>query len=210
MPTEGSFADIMARLRAGDPDAAAAVFHRFAGRLIALARKRLDGRLRQKVDPEDVLQSVYKSFFLRHAGGQFDLRDWDGLWALLTVITVRKCGRWADHFRAGIRDVGREKPPPAAGDADRSWEVLAREPSPSEAAVLAETVEDLIRGLPERDRAIVTLGLQGYTGVEISEELGRPERTVYRVLGRVRKQLQRQRDESARPSGSAPGLTDRA
>jgi hypothetical protein len=30
-----------------------------------------------------VLQSVYRSFFLRHAEGEFAFTGWDGLWALL-------------------------------------------------------------------------------------------------------------------------------
>src|SRR5690242_9456367 len=59
--SEPSFADLMARLRAGDDAAAAALFQRFATRLIALARGRLDGLVRRKVDPEDVVQSVFRS-----------------------------------------------------------------------------------------------------------------------------------------------------
>jgi RNA polymerase sigma-70 factor (ECF subfamily) len=196
MPADSSFDDVMARLRAGDPAAAAAVFHRFAERLIALARTRLDARLRQKVDPEDVLQSVYKSFFLRHARGQLAPADWDSLWSLLTVITVRKCGRWREHFHARGRDVSAEVAPgPAADDPGAGWEALARDPTPAEAAQLAELVEGLLRGLPEGERAIVTLALQGYTASEVSRELGRSERTVYRVLGRVKKRLQRLRQE---------------
>src|SRR5438552_2680938 len=91
--TAESFPDLMARLRAGDADAAARVFERFAHRLAALAQVHLDGRTRRLVDPEDVLQSVFRSFFARHADGQLDLADWDGLWALLVVLTLRKCGR---------------------------------------------------------------------------------------------------------------------
>jgi RNA polymerase sigma-70 factor (ECF subfamily) len=98
MSPESSFADLMARLRAGDRDASALVFERFTRRLIGLARAHLDARLRQKVDPEDVLQSAYKSFFIRHARGEFDIDGWDGLWALLTVITVRKCSRVRERF----------------------------------------------------------------------------------------------------------------
>ncbi len=111
MTAEPSFDDLMARLRAGDQAAASQLFHRFACRLIGLARGRLDALVRQKVDPEDVVQSVFKSFFLRHASGQWDLGGWDGLWALLTVLTVRKCGRHAVHYRAGRRDVRREASP---------------------------------------------------------------------------------------------------
>jgi len=37
-----------------------ALFEQFAQRLIGLARLHLDARLQHKVDPEDVVQSVYK------------------------------------------------------------------------------------------------------------------------------------------------------
>jgi RNA polymerase sigma-70 factor, ECF subfamily len=53
----------MARLRSGDQDAAREVFQRFVGQLIRLARRQFDVVLRRKVDPEDVVQSAYKSFF---------------------------------------------------------------------------------------------------------------------------------------------------
>jgi RNA polymerase sigma-70 factor (ECF subfamily) len=188
MPADESFEEVMTRLQAGDQDAAAEVFARFARRLIALARLHLDSRLRQKVDPEDVLQSVFKSFFLRQARGEFDLGSWDSLWALLSVIALRKCGRQNDHFNALCRDVGREAQ--AAGEqSDASWQALAREPTPAEAAMLAETVEVLLRDLKEREREIVSLALQGYTAAEISAQLNRPRRTVYNLLERIKKRL---------------------
>ncbi len=174
-----SFDDLMARLRARDDVAAAAIFNRFARRLIGLARARLDGRLRQKVDPDDVLQSVFRSFFLRHAEGQFTLQSWDSLWSLLTVITVRKCGAWADHFRAAGRDVGREVATSPAGDeAGAGWQALARDPTPSEVLALTELVELLMGGLDEGERLVASLHLQGYDVAEIVERTGRPQRTV--------------------------------
>jgi RNA polymerase sigma-70 factor (ECF subfamily) len=200
MPTDDSFADLMGRLRQGDDTAAASVFHRFAHRLIALARIRLDSRLRPKVDPEDVLQSVFKSFFLRHAAGQFDLGGWDGLWALLTVITVRKCGRVNRYFRSAGRDA-ETAATVASSDSSPAWEALASDPSPSEVLMLTELVEGLLRDLPERDRAVVVLGLQGYNAAEISTQLGRPERSVYRVLQRVRSRLERMKTDDATLAG---------
>src|SRR5438105_690572 len=71
MPGSPSFIDLNERLRAGDEDAAARVFELYGRRLIGLARSRLHERLRGKVGPEDVLQSVLKSFFCRVAGGTF-------------------------------------------------------------------------------------------------------------------------------------------
>ena len=189
MSPSDSFNDVMIGLNAGDEVAAAAVFNRFVQRLIALARLQLDARLRQKIDPEDVLQSVFRSFFQRQADGQFTLQGWDSLWSLLTVITVRKCRNVAEHFHAARRNVAREAAPEHSGIGSVT---LARDPTPSEVLMLAETVEELVRGLPERDREILSLALQGYAADEISTQLQRPLRTVYRVLERIKKRLQRQ------------------
>jgi RNA polymerase sigma-70 factor (ECF subfamily) len=187
MSEEGSFHEVMTRLRAGDPEAAARVFHQFAQRLAALARTRLSARLRQKVDPEDVLQSVYKSFFLRHEQGQFQLEGWDSLWAILTVITLRKCGRWAEQFHTARRDVSREV---AVTEGPAGGALLSREPTPLEAGILAETVENLLRGLDGRERDMVQLSLQGYSVEEVSNQVRRTRRTVQRVLKRVKDELQ--------------------
>jgi RNA polymerase sigma-70 factor (ECF subfamily) len=182
----------MARLRAGDEDAAAQIFHRFAGRLIALARSRLDGVVRKKIDPEDVVQSVYQSFFVRFADGQFALEGWDSLWAVLTVLTVRKCGHHVEHFRAARRDVYRElTPPPLSDDSHASWQAVAREPTPEEALVLTELVQELMRTLERRNRDIVSLGLQGNKPSQIAHQLGCTERTVQRVLHRVKQWLEK-------------------
>jgi RNA polymerase sigma-70 factor (ECF subfamily) len=190
MSRNDSFADVMARLRAGDDGAATQVFRRFTHRLIGLARANLDSRVRRKVDPEDVLQSVFRSFFLRCEQGKLDLAGWDSLWALLTVITTRKCGRWPRKFHTGQRDVNAEVPAAGASDASSVIELFAEDPSPIEAAALSELVEQLLRDLGERDGAILTLALQGYSAPEISEQLGRPARTVYRVLERIKRRLQ--------------------
>jgi DNA-directed RNA polymerase specialized sigma24 family protein len=72
-----------------------------------------------------------------------------------------------------------------------NWNVLAREPTPLEALILSETVEELLRPLNSRDRTIAMLALQGYTRHEIAEQAGCTERTVYRVLACLRYQMQR-------------------
>jgi RNA polymerase sigma-70 factor (ECF subfamily) len=194
MTEDSSFENLMRRLRAGDEEAAACVFRRFAQQLIALARSRLDSQVRQKVDPEDVMQSVFRSFFTRTAEGQFELGSWDSLWGMLTIITVRKCGQRAKFFHAARRNVQREvscdKTPPAEGP-NAEWELPGREPTPAEAAMLAEVVEGLMRGLDESERPILVLELQGRSVPEISKQVGRTERTVQRVLRRMRQRLER-------------------
>jgi RNA polymerase sigma-70 factor (ECF subfamily) len=189
---QDSFADVIGRLRAGDDAAARDLFGRFAGRLIALARSRLDARLRRKVDAEDVVQSVFKSFFRRQADEPFDVGGWDSLWSLLTVLTVRKCANQAQRYRRHGRDLGREVP-------TADFETLSREPTPEEAAVLAETLEQVMRGLTAREREMVALSLQGKSMPEVSAAVGRAERTVRRVLDQVRQRLERMQEDEQEP-----------
>jgi RNA polymerase sigma-70 factor (ECF subfamily) len=195
--SDDSFDDLMARLLKGDEDAADQIFKRYAHRLIGLARSHLGGVIRQKVDPEDVVQSVFRSFFQRNAEGNWNLDDWDSLWSMLTVITVRKCGHRIGHFRAMRRDIRREVAGSVKEDSSSSsgWEAIARDPTPEDAAHLSETIEQLMRELDERDRPILSLSLQGYSIPEISEQIGRTERTVYRAMDRIKRRLLEMRGE---------------
>lgn len=168
------------------------VFHRFARRLVGLARSRLDQRVRQKIDPEDVVQSVFRSFFSRQALGQFDISGWDDLWHILVVITVRKCGRNAERFHAAMRDVNREESITRTTDSDdwQARDIADREPTPDEVACLIETIEQLMSGANEVEREIILMRLQGHGHLEISELIGNiSERKVYRVLAQARKRL---------------------
>src|SRR5262245_36213292 len=162
-------------------------FERFTRRLIGLARNHLDARLQHKIDPEDVVQSAYKSFFLRYGEGMLAAEGWDGLWGLLTKITLRKCADRVRYHRAERRDLAREATAPDRAEDAEPWrEAIGREPTPEEAAVLAETTEHLLRGLEGDERQIIELSLQGYSTEEISERLGRASRSVRRLRERVR------------------------
>jgi RNA polymerase sigma-70 factor (ECF subfamily) len=194
MSDESSFVNLMLRLRAGDQRAAAEIFEQFQARLIALARSRLDAQVRRKEDPEDVVQSAFRTFLRRAKDGQFDVENRERLWSLLTVITLRKCGHHIDYFRAARRDVRREAaPPPGADDSAATWDAIAREPTPDEVVMLTETIQQLMSDLKERDRKILELALQGEPVPEISLRVGYSERTVERTLERVRKKLEEMR-----------------
>jgi RNA polymerase sigma-70 factor (ECF subfamily) len=193
-----SFAEWLARLRARDDTAARELFERFAYQLIALARGRLAGALRHKVDPEDIVQSAYKSFFRCHGEGKVEVESWNSLWGLLTLITLRKCADRAAYHRAECRDLARETAAAPGAEAETPWpEAPGREPTPFEAAALGETVERLLAALDEDERPILELSLQGYTTQEISERLGRAERTVRRLREQIRTRLQRMQTESS-------------
>jgi RNA polymerase sigma-70 factor (ECF subfamily) len=175
----------MARLRAGDEAAARDVYEWWAWRLIDLTRARLGRSIAAKEDPEDVVQSVYRSFFRRYGMGQFRVDDWHDVWALLVTIALRKCANRRQFYAAECRDPKREA---ALGPVEPN----TTDPTPEDEAMLAETVERLLLRFPAEERAVVELSLQGHTVKEISATLDRPERSVYRIRDHVRAWLERQ------------------
>jgi RNA polymerase sigma-70 factor, ECF subfamily len=172
-----------------------ATFERFTRRLIGLARAHLGARLRHKVDPEDVVQSAYKSFVLRYGDAEIGSKGMDALWSFLALITLRKCADKARHFQAECRDFRREASADV-GDSEPWRGAICREPTPEHAAVIAETVEQLLADIAPAERPIIELSLQGYSTQEVSERLGRAERSVRRLRERLRKQLERMQLES--------------
>jgi RNA polymerase sigma-70 factor (ECF subfamily) len=175
-----SFAALIGRLEAGDADAAAVIYERYARRLIALAQGKLASRLRAKVDPEDVVQAVFFAFFRRMPEQKFDLASEGALWALLATITARECGRWHEHFSACKRG-GEQREMPITGAL--AEQVSDRhQVSPADAVMLLELTEELLRRLDQRQRRICELRLQGHSVAEVAQQLGCTVRLVYRDL----------------------------
>jgi RNA polymerase sigma-70 factor (ECF subfamily) len=123
---------------------------------------------------------------------------WKGLWGLLTLITIRKCSDRARYHYAECRDLHREAEAFSGTQSASSWlQPPGREPSPDDALLLAETVEELLAGLSESERAIVELTLLGYSTPEISQQLGRAERSVRRIRQHVRMHLEQHKAKVA-------------
>lgn len=175
----------MRRLRVQDEQAAAVVFERYARRLVGLARSRLDARMKQKLDASDIVQSVFRSFFVRFGRGEWDFREPDGLWALLVRLTVWKCARQARNYAAGVRDVRQE-----GSDDAMPW-IAADEPTPDEVTELTDLVEHLFAELDDDARKVVELRLQGFEVREIAEQVGMSERSTARKIDQIKERLRR-------------------
>jgi len=183
-----SSARIFASFVADEPDAAAQIFHRYLQRLCRLAQTRLAPRLARRVDPEDVVMSAYRSFFLNARAGRFWIQESGDLWALLTKITLRKLYRAAAHHSAGMRSVFRETQP-TDSETLHEW-VISEQPSAEEAVALADEVESVLRPLSPQHRRIVELRLQGEFMEDIARDVGLSERTVRRILSDLESQIQ--------------------
>ncbi len=168
-------------VRGGDEDAATALYERYARRVFGLVEAQLGERLRANTEPEDVVQSVFKSMFRGVQAGHYDAPPGTTLWNLLAVIAVHKLRRKAGHHSAKRRDTKR----------NISLETLEEGVGldPSSLEFLQVTVRETLELLRPIDREILSLRIQRYTVDEISAELGRSRRTVERSLQRSRERL---------------------
>ena len=100
----------------------------------------------------------------------------DDLWRLLATRTI---SRTIDLIR-------RHRPGEVAGDCDVE-QLLAREPTPQEAAEMADECRRLLDLLDEPDlRQVALWKVEGFTNEEIAERLDCVPRTVERKVGRIR------------------------
>src|SRR5262245_16170685 len=82
--------ELVARWRAGDQAAAAEVFERYTHRLVLLVRQHLQQKLHGRIDPEDVVQSVYRSFFAGVRADRYEVARGGDLWRLLVAMSLHK------------------------------------------------------------------------------------------------------------------------
>lgn len=198
-PTMRSWADesieLVDRVRQGDQQAATELFNRYLQRLIGLARARIGRKLAHRVDPEDVVQSAYRSFFHRAQDGQFVLQRSGDLWRLLAAITIHKLCRTVARHQAGKRAVAKEQP--LTGDSTLlglAPEALSREPQPAEALALVEELEVVMQRLKPDWRRILQMRLDGHKVREIAETMKCSERRVRRCFEEVREILSERLD----------------
>ena len=175
--------ELLAAWRDGNESAATVLVRRYMARLTSLASSRLSRKLARRVDAEDVVLSAWRSFFVATGRNQVDVPGDDNLWPLLVTMTLRKLARQAARHSADRRSIHAETE--QADDLD--WPaVVAREPTPAEAAMVTDEIESLMFGLSSSDREILTRRLQGEQHSSIADAVGCSERTVRRSLQRVR------------------------
>jgi RNA polymerase sigma factor (sigma-70 family) len=187
MATPESFEDqpLLNSCRGGDEQAARQLYENYADRLLALVRRRLSQRLASRVDPEDVVQSVFRTFFRRAQQGQFSINHQDDLSKLLVRITLHKTLSQVAFHQAAQRDPKLEIGHGQEGQ-QRLEELLDREPTPDVAAAFVDLLEHFFDRLTPEERQVLELRLQGYGNQEIASKLGTYDRKVRRILERVR------------------------
>jgi DNA-directed RNA polymerase specialized sigma24 family protein len=150
-----------------------------------------------RVDENDIVQSLFGSFFAAQQGQGYSLQGREELWRLLVWMTLCKVANVAHHHQRARRDVRREQPvatrkDPLGSGRDRLAEVedLGRF-SPEDEVISRLELARLLRRLRKDQRQILAWKLEGYTNAEIGRKLDRTERTVEIKLRLIREVLAR-------------------
>src|SRR5947208_1454870 len=112
-------------------------------------RDRLTSReLATRLDPEDIVQSVFRTFFRRAAQGHYDVPAGEEIWKLLLVIALNKIRAVGAYHRAAKRDVRQT----AGGE---TFDVAIESESgrdETSLTVLKMVIDEVLAGLPEAHR----------------------------------------------------------
>jgi RNA polymerase sigma factor (sigma-70 family) len=180
---ESTDASLLRRYQSGDDDAATTLYRRYAGRLLGLATARTSPELQTRLDPEDIVQSVFRTFFRRAALGEYEVPAGEELWKLFLVIGLYKVRAAAVHHRAAKRDVRQTEPGSAMVEATGTTDDVALN-------ALRLTIDELLAPLPPLYRDVVRLRVDGFEVAEIAARTGRAKRSVERILQEFRRKLQ--------------------
>lgn len=159
--------------------ALADVFEQHRARLARMLRRRMDPRLRTRVDPADVLQETYVEVSRRIDEYLADPRMPIFLWlrflAMQKIVTL-----YRKHFEVKMRDVRRQVPmplpPPGMTSLAVADELCASLTTPSGGAMRKEVhgaIEEALEAMSATDRDILVLRhFEDLSNVEAALELG--------------------------------------
>jgi RNA polymerase sigma factor (sigma-70 family) len=186
---DATFTDLLRRVRAGDAAAAAELVRTYEPAIRRAVRVRLeDARLQRLCDSMDICQSVFASFFLRTAAGQYDIEQPEELFKLLVSMARNKLSDQARRQRAQRRGG-----PRARGSDLELLDPADHRGTPSEQLMGAELLEEFRKRLSDEERYLASQRALGREWTDIAaEKASSPEalrKRLDRAIDRVTREL---------------------
>lgn len=142
----------------GDMAALGKLLEEHRPRLVAMVRRRMDPRLTQRVDPEEIVSEAYFIARRRHAEFTDDGSITPYAW-LYRIVRDCLIEAWRRETR-DKRDLGRDQPFAAESSAQLALSLMHTGTSPSHALARKEMVERMQKTLDlltERDREVLSM-----------------------------------------------------
>jgi RNA polymerase sigma-70 factor (ECF subfamily) len=181
MSEGNAFRDLIARVRAGDEEAARQLVQTYEPTIRRTVRIRLaDPRLRRLLDSTDICQSVFGSFFVRAALGQYDLDDRQQLLRLLVNMSRKKLIDHERRERAARRDFRRTQ---GAGVLEAN--LVAPGATPSQEVATGELLQEVRKRLSPDERRLAEQRAAGRDWAGIAADEGDTPEALRKKLGRA-------------------------
>lgn len=179
--------ELVQRWLSGDESAATELYERYCQHLRRIISRHVAAKFQRHIDPDDIMQTAFRSYFRRTQRGEFRFDSDAGVWTLLVKIALTKVRLRVRRFSAGKRDVSYEiHDDHAAGTDHYLIDRISRQPGYMESIVFQRLLEDVLEMLPDELRQVLRMRVEGYTQEEIAEEMGISDRTVRRYVCDIR------------------------
>jgi RNA polymerase sigma-70 factor (ECF subfamily) len=165
---ESDFSELIARVKAGDRQAAAELVHRYEPTIRLMVRRRLTNpKLRRFLDTMDICQSVLAKFFQAAASDQVALETPRELMNLLATMTKNKIISHTRKAEAARRDP--KQGTVVAGDGSAC---VAPGLTPSQQVSREELERELRNKLTDEERLIADMRAAGRSWADIAARVG--------------------------------------
>lgn len=183
------FTQFINQIRLGDSQAAEELIRRYESAIrVAVRTKMTDPSLKRELESMDICQSVFASFFLRAAAGQYDLNNQKNLVGLLVRMAQNKLAMQVRRQHQQCRDT-RKNQEFEAGPIDHA----GRDATPSRIVAGQELWNKVQAQLNQEERDIVSRRASGEGWVEIATAMGgSPDgrrKQIKRAVDRVAEEL---------------------
>src|SRR5262249_13908762 len=139
----------------------------------------LDPRLTSLLDSSDIMQSVFASFFVRAASGQYELERPQQALALLVSMSRKKLANYARKQAASRRDYRRTRPMGKTAPAAKT------EVDPAQQVASAELVAEFRKRLSADEKVVADLRADGEPWDAIAAAQGESAEAIRKKLERA-------------------------
>ena len=176
--------DLVARCREGDENAANELYRRYCDQLLRIVGNHLSAKYAAKFDPEDVLQTAFRTMFRRLEKGEFQFDTDEDVWKLMVTISLNKLRRQIRSLNTQQNNISLERT-----ISEELANQLCEKPTIQEVVEFSEMLEKLFRFLTEDQRNAILLRMSGCNQIEIAERLEVSDRTVRRMWKRIQRSV---------------------
>jgi RNA polymerase sigma-70 factor (ECF subfamily) len=181
MAEGNTFQELIDKVRAGDEAAATDLMRLYEPAIRRAVRVRMiNPRLRRLLDSTDICQSVFGSFFVRAALGQYELDSPEHLLKLLIDMSCKKLADQGRREKAARRDYRRVR------DIDQNaLQLPAAGDSPSQQVEARDLLSEVRKRLSPEERWLAEQRAQGRDWAQIAADQGGSPEALRKKLGRA-------------------------